>query len=272
MDMQPRFVARGNAVAFAGRVTRLGKRTVDQLIDVQGNSASLPVTGGLSRGETGRVTVLHDHTFPHPLVTLASGSTRAWDEARGDVRLTHVMAAVEGLSIAGRFFVDRTAAYLRSTYRPGADEPEIHIVESTVTKMRCDDHVIDVRWKADLVNKASTFASLQRTWSRSAAGDALDATVMRPRAARKHDPKALPTMKGYVAVVLCELAWAGEPHPEVTLQGNSLRWPGFGKIYVGEMLVSHHLRRLTVLRFELGSPFAMTGSSIEVESDGIGLP
>jgi hypothetical protein len=38
------------------------------------------------------------------------------------------------------------------------------------------------------------------------------------------------------------------------------------------MLISHHLRRLTLLRFALGSPFAMNGSGIEVESDGIGLP
>ena len=272
MDMQPRFVARGNAVAFAGRVTRLGKRPVDQPIDVVSNSASLPVTGGLSRGETGQLTVLHDHTWPQPLLALMSGSTRAWDEDRGDNRLTHVMASIEGLSIAGRFFVDRAAAYLRSTYRPGADEPDIVIGESVVTRMRCDEHVIDVRWRSELFTKAATFAALQRAWSRSAAGDALDASILRPRTSRKHDPKALPTMKGYVVAIIAELAWAGEPHPEVTLQGNVLRWPGFGKVHVGEMLISHHLRRLTLLRFDLGSPFAMNGTSIEVESDGIGLP
>jgi hypothetical protein len=79
-------------------------------------------------------------------------------------------------------------------------------------------------------------------------------------------------MKGYVLATVCELAWADKPHPEVTLDGHVVRWPGFGTVYVGEMLISPHVRRLTLLRFDLGSPFAMEASSIEVESDGIGLP
>jgi hypothetical protein len=79
-------------------------------------------------------------------------------------------------------------------------------------------------------------------------------------------------MKGHVLISVAELSWAGEPHPEVKLDGHALRWPGFGNVYVGEMLISHHARRLTLLRFDLGSPFAMSAASIDIESDGIGLP
>jgi hypothetical protein len=272
MEMQPRFVARGNAVAFAGRVTRLGDREVDQLIDVQGNSASLPVTGGLSRAETGRVVLLHDETWPSPIVTFSAGSTRTWDEPRGDSHVTHVMAKVEELAIAGRFFVDRAAGYLRSTYKAGADEPEIEVVQPTIVRMRCDDHEIDVKWRIDLLNRTSTFAALEKAWGRSRAGDGLDQLVMRPRGARPHDPAALPVMKGHVVVALAELAWAGRPHPEVKLEDHVMTWPGFGSVYVGEMIISHHLRRMTLLRLALGSPFAMNAASIDIESDGITLP
>ena len=271
MDMQPRFVARGNAVAFAGRVTRLGDRDVNQPVDLPGNSASLPVTGGLSHAETGRFALLHDHSWPQPLVSLAAGSTRAWDDGNERTRVTHVMATVDQLAIAGRFFVDRGAGYLRSSYRRGVDEPDITIGDPALAGLRCDEHAITVRWRTDIFNKASTYTALQKAWSGAKAGDALDRQVLRPAGTRR-TAKTLPAMKGYVLVSVCELAWADKPHPEVTLDGHVVRWPGFGTVYVGEMLVSHHQRRLTLLRFELGSPFAMSASSIEIESNGIGLP
>lgn len=272
MDMQPRFVARGNAVAFAGQVTRLGDKEVNQLVDVPGNSASLPVTGGLSHGETGRFALLHDHTWPHPLVSIAAGSTRAWSDGHERARVTHVMSTVNELAIAGRFFVARGAGYLRSTYRRGADEPDIRVGDCSLAGMRCDEHPIDVRWRTEIFNKAATFGTLQKAWARTKAGDALDRHILRPPGTARRTSKTLPTMKGYVLVTVCELGWADAPHPEVTLDGHVVRWPGFGTVSVGEMLISHHVRRLTLLRFDLGSPFAMGATSIEVESDGIGLP
>jgi hypothetical protein len=272
MDMKPRFVARGNAVTFAGRVTRLGDQAVDQLVDIPGNSASLPVTGGLSHAETGRFALLHDHTWPAPLVSMATGSTRAWDDGKEESRVTHVMAVVDELAIAGRFFAGRAAAYLRSTYRRGADEPDIAIGESSIVGLRCDEHAIGVRWRTDVFNKATTYGALQKAWARSKPGDALDRQVLRPPRTKRHDPKTFPSMKDHVVVSICELSWADQPHPDVTLDGHVVRWPGFGTVHVGEMLISHHSRRLTLLRFELGSPFAMNAASIEVESDGIGLP
>jgi hypothetical protein len=271
MHIEPRFFARGNAVAFAGRVTKLGDLNVDQPIDIAGNSASLPVTGGLSRAETGQVVLLHDHTWPSPLVALRSGSTRAWDDGL-EVRTTHVMAAVDELVVAGRLFITRAAAYLRSTYRPGGDEPEITLGESSILGLSCDEYEIEVRWRNKVVNAIPTYAALTRAWARSKAGDALEQSVLRPPKLKRHDPKILPAMKDHVLVTVCELAWADKPHPEVTLDGHVLRWPGFGTVYFGEMLISHHLRRLSLIRFDLGSPFAMKATSIEVESDGIGLP
>lgn len=271
MDMQPRFFARGNAVSFAGRVTRVGDREVDQLIDVPNNSASLPVTGGLSHGETGRFALLHDHTWPAPLVAMSGGSTRTWEDGK-EPRITHVMAVVEEFAIAGRFFVDRAAGYLRSTYRRGAGEPDIFVGEASIENLRCGEHVIDVTWHVEMLNKAATYAALQKAWTRSKAGDALDRRILRPPGTRRHDPKTLPAMKDHVLVALCELSWADKPHPDVTLDGHVIRWPGFGTVYVGEMLISHHARRMTILRFDLGSPFAMNGASIDIESNGLGLP
>jgi hypothetical protein len=270
MDMQPRFVVRGNAVAFAGRVTRLGDRMVDQLIDIPGNSASLPVAGGLSRGETGRVQVLHDHTWPAPIVAMAAGTTRAWDQGDTKLHVTHVMATGEQLAIAGRFFVERAAAYMRSTYQEGAEETEIFIGESSIVGMRVDDYPVAVHWHTEMLNKVPTYTALQGAWSSSQ--DAIASRVLRVPADQRQDPKAFPAMQGYAIVSTCDLSWVDKQHPDVALDGHVIRWPGFGIVTVGEMLVSAHTRRLTLLRFNLGSPFAMDGASIDIESNGIGLP
>lgn len=272
MNIEPRFIARGNAVSFAGRITRLGDRAVDHFIEINDNSASLPVTGGLSRSETGRFALLHDQTWPEPIVSFSSGSTRTWEEGREKTHLTHVMAVIHDLAIAGRFFAARAAAYLQSTYRRDADEPDIFVRDASITGLRCDQYGIEVRWRTDVLNKLSTFRALRDGWARSREGDALAQAVLQPPGTERHNPQVLPAVKGYVIVALCELAWVDKPHPEVELDGHILRWPGFGKVTFGEMLISPHSRRLTVMRFNLGSPFAMDGSAIDVESNGVGLP
>jgi hypothetical protein len=48
--------------------------------------------------------------------------------------------------------------------------------------------------------------------------------------------------------------WDGPPHPTATIHGHVVNVPDFGKIHFGEMFITGDSRRLTMVRFQLGSP------------------
>lgn len=58
--------------------------------------------------------------------------------------------------------------------------------------------------------------------------------------------------------------------PGVVRKGHSFIIPKFGKLFLGEILLEHGRRTLTMVRFELGSP--VSGSGTVVALDGNGQP
>jgi len=58
--------------------------------------------------------------------------------------------------------------------------------------------------------------------------------------------------------------------PGVVRKGHSFVIPKFGKLFLGEILLQHGRRTLTMVRFELGSP--VSGSGTVVQLDGNGQP
>jgi hypothetical protein len=271
MEITPRYVARGNAVAFAGTLQRVGDRQLVERLPVMNNSASLPVTGGLSRAEFQHFTYVHEDRWPAPIVEVASGTSRAWDEERDGMRITHVMAGVSGLSLDGRLSIRRASAYLRSVHR-GAGEPEIEIRGALVDGLNCEGRLVKVVCDPKALNAANTFKGLCDAW---AGGKSELAKHVLPRPSSVTTSGTdLPEMDGWVVATPCRLEWADPNvvHPEVTLDGHVLDWPGFGKVYAGELIINKYARRFTMLRFELGSPVKLSAASGEVESNGRSLP
>jgi hypothetical protein len=71
------------------------------------------------------------------------------------------------------------------------------------------------------------------------------------------------------ATLVKSINWAGAPYPGARIDHHSIVIPDFGKIFVGELLITDVSRRLTMLRFELGSPTGGDVACAEVESNGI---
>jgi hypothetical protein len=64
-----------------------------------------------------------------------------------------------------------------------------------------------------------------------------------------------PVANGTVrATIVQKIEWDGPKHRDAEIHGHVVVVPDFGKIYFGEMFISAHSRRLTMVRFQLGSP------------------
>jgi hypothetical protein len=54
--------------------------------------------------------------------------------------------------------------------------------------------------------------------------------------------------------IVKEIRWEGKPYPGAKIDGHTVMVPDFGTAFFGELLIGSSERRLTMLRFELGSP------------------
>jgi hypothetical protein len=89
----------------------------------------------------------------------------------------------------------------------------------------------------------------------------------------ENEPGKLPQANGIVlCTVVKAIEWVNSPAPGCEIRGNRLKISGIGSIYFGELLIEEDFRRLTLLRFQLGSPYGGEGSAVDVQSNGSGWP
>ena len=75
-----------------------------------------------------------------------------------------------------------------------------------------------------------------------------------------------------LGTVVTGLRWADGPAIDTKLENNRLTILGLGSLYFGEIIIQEGFRRLTLVRFQLGSPDGGCGVSGQVESNGQTYP
>jgi hypothetical protein len=83
------------------------------------------------------------------------------------------------------------------------------------------------------------------------------------------EPGRVPQTNGViVCTVVKGIEWLNSKADDCEIIGNQLKIKGIGSIYFGELIIEEDFRRLTLLRFQLGSPYGGEGSVCEAQSDG----
>lgn len=280
---RPRFIYRGNAVGAAGHI----EKPDDTILWVQGAS-SLPVIGGYARSAGERV------NFPEYL-TVENTKTEtngAYSEREKAFR-TIATSSVQRVNITKRLQVDLLEATLISSHPVDGREPTIVPGGTVIKNMRIDGYPVNVKIDIEFFTKYCTMSSLskayadddaffkrygKRFWSRDPQSPPPPVTPPPAKAAKGPSGKdaskqaapgkrQIPTVAGYV---LCSVVHEVQTdHPKITVDGHVLTLPGFGRIFLGELLVTGVSRRLTLLRAKLGSPVTGDIACAEVENNGI---
>ena len=292
MAVTPRFVFRGNAVVFGGRIYRPD----DRILESHGSS-SLSVVGGRSRSEFKRLDL-------SPYLTIAEGRSEAegvftkspmaerepfkWDETGVPTR-TIVTASAERIEVGreGRVAIGRLSARLQSTQPGGqsaASQPQFHLARTFIDGLTIDGAMLRVHLNIDGHNADDTFDKVaNRRRQRQADPRANERTGPEPLrhldvGDEKDEPRssAAPTSTGYPpalpVTILDKFEWVGEPSRHVEISGHMVHVKNFGRIYFGEMLITGHTRRLTLVRMQLGSPESGSLALGEVETNGSWYP
>src|SRR5262245_55539635 len=256
--MDKRHVFRGHAIGIVGRINK----PQDEIIWVQGTS-SLPVIGGYARSHV-------DRSKFGDVVSFESVFTRATGDYSQTEKSYKTLAnsVVKGLHVNGRLTADALEATLIATHPEKGGEPGIVPTGTHITNLRIDGYPVNVTVDTDFFTKHDTHDSLARAYATDDGffkqhGKRFLASAPAKPAKNK---RQIPEMGGYVVCSI--VSEVRTDHPKISVDGHVLTLKGFGRIFLGELLITSASRRLTLLRLKLGSPVEGELACAEVEDNG----
>jgi hypothetical protein len=282
MDLLRRFVFRAHASAIGGRMYR----PTDCLLTSPA-SAALSAAGGLSEARAKRVRC-RPYLSAGEVITRVEGG---FDDRAQAVAWTHGLVDEDAMSttttafcsvrdlVVGRkrLTVKRLEAGLVSQSAGGSSESSIRLASTTIVEgVAIDGYPLVVTLNRIPFETLDTLSKL-----RAAAADSAFAKkhggcflMTTPIAGRR--PPVQPRLADEGGTILATIAgsvqWKRRPHPKARIDGHVVIVPDFGRIHFGEMFITGHSRRLTLMRLQLGSPEGGTGTVTEVETNGSWYP
>jgi hypothetical protein len=279
MELKRRFIFRGNAAAFGGRIVR----PKDVVLEAPGASC-LMVSGGRTSWST------KDVRFGD-FVRLRSASTFAeglFDDTKKAIALsngevleetltatTRVRAEVKELVVGGtpQFKVKSVRASLTGGSPAASYEPSLRVEDETaIDGVTIDGHELDIELERAVFQKCDTRAKLLTAVDDPKFVKANGRYFYMNTPGASGQPPArgrLVRESGYIlGTIVKRISWRGDPFPGAVIDENSVIVPEFGTIYFGEILISATARRLTMLRLRLGSPTGGEGTFVEVDTNG----
>jgi hypothetical protein len=279
MDNRRRFIFRANAAAFGGHLIR----PKDIVLESPGAS-SLTVSGGRSVARI-PATRFDEYFSVESASTVAEGlfEDRQQFEAFTYHRVeedtlaavTNVSAEVNGFVVGRkpRLTIKRMRADLRARSPLGSGQAAIRVGDVALDGIDIDGYRLVVDIDTAPFQRFDTHAKLLVAADDpafvKASGDALFM-----RAARTGE--STPPLAGRLiesggtiyATIVKSIRWDGPPFPGSTIEYNKVVLPEFGRAYFGELLVSQHSRRLTMVRLALGSDGGGSASGSDAQDNG----
>ncbi len=293
---EKRYIFSASAVALAAHIRRPKDLQIKAVA-----SSDLPVTGGLAEGTSTRQSY-------GDVISFESASTSAqgdYADTRRAVDFTNGNFADNELST--QTFVDARLTGLRiigardQVGPTGFPKPVTFIAKDLHARLEnaCDRHTptafrgLDAEFQGisidgnelivttspGICTRYQTYDDLVKGYSddsdfRKQYGDMFYLTGHEKTGVGAILSKAsIPGAGGLIlGTVVTNIKWAGVPAVGVEIRGNRVFIPGIGTIFFGEFIFAHNSRRLTLLRFQLGSPTGGDGSACDVQSGGQGWP
>lgn len=270
-DAPPRYIFAGHAVGIAAQFDRLDEVTnLNHSVPTLGASV-LPVTGGLSKSHVSNFCFEVDHPRRRKLVSVRHVETTAEGRTLPDKFQTEVESEIKSVGVVEKLHIERIRVHVMAT-RPRDEGPTVletkgnkiegvrlGDVEATI---ELDDEPLyfcaNKEQLADFYRNQSPAYRAEHAWRFQAEPEAIE----------------IPQNKGKCKVSLVRkitLSGKQDPeHPVVVheIHRNVIHWKDFGRIFLGEVLVTSDSRRVTLVRLAMGSDAGGSSSMGEGESNG----
>ncbi|HEY3457472.1 MAG TPA: hypothetical protein VGK64_23020 [Bryobacteraceae bacterium] len=288
MDNPPvekRFIFNGAAVALAAHIRRPNDLFIRAVAPT-----NIPVTGGLAEGqasgqnfheiisfESASSRTLGDFADTHS----AASFTNANHGENGLSTHTFVESSVSGLKVdvpldTGKGRRVFAVKQLRVRLESASDRRNpiaFRSLETTFAEVSVDEVPLKVITVADLFSQHETKAKLVQRYEKDADfrkryGNLFFST------GRRESKNEIPNSKGLIyGTVVAGLEWQGKKPDKCEIIGtNRLKIEGLGSVYFGEIFIDENYRRITLIRFQLGSTYGGDMAACEAQGNGSTWP
>jgi hypothetical protein len=245
---ETRFAYSGGAVGAAGRITKLYDSTdLNILIPAQA-VVGLPVTGGLSEASVENYSFTVSEPKPVQILSIGSLASRAYGRLEGSTMTTDVSVEVSQADVIEKLHVDTISMQITSQCDPGEKYPRV-TPNAVVAGLKLGSTEVRVTLDLSVFQNNTTKEALTSFFEK-------DPAYWRSAPwrfnARETDP-TVPQYNGgtYICSVVSNIELAS-PSADIEVDGYNIYWKNFGRIVIGEILITDFQRRLTMLRLELG--------------------
>jgi hypothetical protein len=283
MEAQRRFLFRGHAVAVAGEIRRPKAVRIPSQC-----SLALPSTGGAAHVKLSKTNFENILSFDSAEAIVdgdyqSAGGKSAVDFTFGNHRAnslpakTTVGTLVSGLTVTvadqkttRTLKVAKLGATLISEHPGTSAEPSIRAEGTELKGLSIDGCGLEVSFH-DLFNLYATkeaMGSAYRTAQQHF--NAFDRCLFTPPGRQVPEgTRLLPEEGGTLhGTIVNEVRWTNQRLSDVTIEGNRITIPDFGTVFLGEIYVASHERRLIMLRLQIGSPVGGETDVGDLSSDG----
>lgn len=254
MDLEKRFVFSGHAIGVAAHFHRIDDvQDLDHNIPALGSSA-IPSVGGhaLHRVENFAYTASHPRQIT--LLSAQDAETQARGKCLPNKQFeTEISAVVHSLHVVEKFHVDLVEMHQSSTRGWDDGESSIKTSGSKIQGMRLGNVLVTVELDEEPFATCGTINELKAFYSKQSEA------WRGENCARFHTPKDAKELKDhngrYFGSLVKKISLDGpkEELQKIHPDGYSIKWDGFGKIFLGEVIVSRHDRKIDMIRLRMGS-------------------
>jgi hypothetical protein len=247
---------------------------------------SLPPTGGYgsARVENFRV---------EGLVSYKSASTQVsgrLSKKDGGGWVTHTSAVMEGLNVLDMLTADRLSAQISTEHPLDGNNPKVNFLGTSFENLRIAGHPVELTLDLDICDQGKPNAypipdipCVSNEGFLKKVAEQYRQTCDAKNIPERVKDRTIPEWvrqrytwdkekSGKNGGVLCSVVtrangkFPGQPF------GNALEVPGFGRVFLGELLVDCKSYQLTMVRMELGCPATGQSSAVTAKANGVTEP
>jgi hypothetical protein len=262
MSLEPeqRYLYSGHTVGASAQFHRLDDvENLNHRIPALGASV-LPVTGGLSTAHAENYSYIVDHPRRITLLSVRRVDSSAEGREFRDRFETEVGAEVESIRVVEKLHVDFIKYHMLSTLTIGAAEPVVSTRGNEIEGMRLGRVKVKVVLDEEPLHASGSKAQLAAFYKNQTA-DYREQQAWRFNTQPGTEILASPNgIHTFSLVREIKLEGPEVEKQSMSVEGYTIRWEGFGRLYIGEVVLRGNSRQVTLVRLAMGSSAGGPGS------------
>lgn len=263
-----KYMFSGHAIGASAHFHTLDQTTgLDHAVPTQAASV-LPPTGGISQGAASKYTYKVDQPRPRTLLAVDQATSKAAGRSLGDRYETEVEVDVQSLEVVEKLRIGLLRMHMLSTSAVKGKEPVVTTTGNRIEDITLGTVKVKIDWDDEPLLSCGSQKQLAALYSGKSATD------RKKYAWRYATPAGAPEITAHGKHYRCslvrglELVGSEKDKQDMSVDGYTIIWNGFGKIILGEVHVKKSNRHLTLVRLAMGSDAGGTGSSGSGQSNG----